>query len=99
MGVDFGRANPVPRSLALHIIGNRTVLGTTLNFYGLCERRNRRRIGCVDPVLEALPGHDSVQGPRVNMQVAELPTDNARNTAFPRPARSVYRYDIAHISW
>ena len=45
-------------------------------------------------VLEALPGHDAVKRPRIDMQIAELAPDDSRDRTLARTRRAINGNDV-----
>ena len=95
--VDLRRANAVTRCLALHVVGDRSVLRTALDLHLRGESRDCPGIGRVDPVLETLPRHDAVERTRIDVQIPEFLSDNARYGALSRSARPVNCDYVSHF--
>ena len=96
MRVDLRRADAVARFLALHVIRDAARLGTALDLDLLREGGDRCGIGRVDLRLQALPRHDAVERPRIDMQKTEPLPDDPRHAALPRSARTVNRNHLRH---
>jgi hypothetical protein len=83
----------------LHAVDDRAVARLARDLDRLREGGDRFRIGRVDAVLQALPGHDAVERAGIDMQKTEVPADAFGHRRFTRAGGAVNRDDSTHMGF